>query len=151
MPQGGFNDVGMTLEDGMETFSLLMNVINDLKLGYCQLLRAQPSYFRYITSTIERATVFPEPVLDIFGPMLTNVPIILNGEVTAEEASKLVQEGKITAASFSMLNFNNPSLANRIRKGLTVNYGPPDLSRAVTWEKDPAEGYVFPEEQLVLA
>ena len=42
-PAGGYNDMGMSLKDTVETYSYVINALNELKVVYIALLRYAPA------------------------------------------------------------------------------------------------------------
>ena len=47
--------------------------------------------------------------------------LIYNGDVKAEEADKLIAEGKIDAVTFGRSFIGNPDLPRRLQQGLPLN------------------------------
>ena len=43
-PTGGYNDMGMTLKDTVETYSYVINALNELKVVYIALVRYVPAF-----------------------------------------------------------------------------------------------------------
>jgi len=113
-PAGGYNDIGMTLEDTLETYSHFVKEADSLGLAYICLSR----YAAKMDSSFDgklRAT--QHDVLASYGPLIKNAAILLNADVSPPEAAQLISEGKITGAEFGWLWIAHPDLADRLKKG----------------------------------
>lgn len=60
-------------------------------------------------------------VLESYRPYIKNTKLIINGDVTPDEANTLIKEGKIDAASFGWLWIATPDLANRLKEGVAID------------------------------
>jgi len=132
-PCGGYNDVGMPLQDTIDTFSYYISQIDALKPAYVQLVQ----YVPVMDPTFDgkkRGT--SHDVLATYGPLIKNASTFLNGTLTPPVASKLIQDGKIDAAVFGQLWISQPDLQNKFVKGLDTNVAP-----------NPKTFYNFPEGQ----
>jgi 2,4-dienoyl-CoA reductase-like NADH-dependent reductase (Old Yellow Enzyme family) len=43
-PPGGYNDMGMALQDTLETYSYAIQALDDMKMGYVTLVQHVPAY-----------------------------------------------------------------------------------------------------------
>ncbi|TEB14353.1 FMN-linked oxidoreductase [Coprinellus micaceus] len=91
-PAGGYNDMGMPLEETLETFRYLLTEISKLPLAYIVL-----SYRSYITNP--------------------NTKLYLNADLQGDEAAKLIEEGKIDGGSFGKPALTHPDFAKRLKYG----------------------------------
>ncbi|KII89057.1 hypothetical protein PLICRDRAFT_175292 [Plicaturopsis crispa FD-325 SS-3] len=112
-PGGGRNDIGMSLEDTVETFGYFITEAQKLPLAYICLSRYNPMY-----DFTKRGT--PHDVFTTFRPFVTSARLFLNGQVTPEEGDRLLEEGKIDAAVFGSGWIANPDLAKRVLKDIPL-------------------------------
>ncbi|KAJ7173498.1 hypothetical protein C8R46DRAFT_991280 [Mycena filopes] len=136
-PAAGLNDVGMELQESLDTFGYLLREANKLRLSYVTLVR----YNVFLDPELEgkrRAT--KHDVLASYGPLLGDTPIFLNAGVTPAEAEALVRTGSVAGVFIGMGWIGHPDLAKRIQAGKAVD-------TVVDWKTvyggpDPAVGYV---------
>ncbi|THH05193.1 hypothetical protein EW145_g4978 [Phellinidium pouzarii] len=117
-PTGGYNDVGMSLDDTLETFSHYIKEVDDMGLAYISLVRYTPKMDAEYDGK-KRGT--KHDVLESYSPLIKRAAIILNADLTPDEAEKLISEGKICAAMFGMPWIGNPDLVERLRRGKPLN------------------------------
>jgi len=117
-PAGGYNDMGMSLKDTVETYSYVINALNELKVVYIALLRYAPALDPTIDGKL-RAT--QHDVLETYRPLIKHPKLILNGAVTPSEAEGLVQKGTIDAAAFGFLWIGHPDLQHRVETGKALD------------------------------
>ena len=111
----------MTLEDTLSTYNYFLQRADTLGLAYIALMRyASKLDLSYDASGTLRA--IQHDVLASYRPSIKNTSLILNADVSPQEASKLIEEGKIDAAAFGWLFLSNPDLVERLRKGVDLNY-----------------------------
>ncbi|KAJ7080566.1 flavoprotein NADH-dependent oxidoreductase [Mycena crocata] len=142
---GGINDVGMPLQENIDTFSYLLREINKLRLSYVALLR----YVAWLDFEIDgkkRAT--NHDVLETYSPILTNTPIFLNGNVTPAEAEELVGSGKIAGVFFGMNWVTHPDVGKRIQAGKALDNVPDFATLYGAPGVDAALGYVDYKEAV---
>ncbi|KAK7038331.1 Artemisinic aldehyde Delta(11(13)) reductase [Favolaschia claudopus] len=115
-PAVGYNDMGMPLEETIETFGYLLTEADKLGLAYVVLARytelLDPEYDGKRNAT-------PHDVLSTYAPFLkaNNTPIFINVGVTPSEAECLLSTGKVAAVQWGMLWLTHPDLARRLREG----------------------------------
>jgi len=114
VPAGGGNDVGMPLNETIETFGYFLREAEKLDLAYVCFLRYTEAFDAIIDGK-PRAT--KHDVLATYRPFLKTTPIFLNGDVEPEEAASLITSGQIDAAVFGRLWIAHPDLAKRIQHG----------------------------------
>jgi 2,4-dienoyl-CoA reductase-like NADH-dependent reductase (Old Yellow Enzyme family) len=122
-PVGGYNDMGMPLEETLKTFRYLLTEISKLPLSYITLVRYSP-YLDAEYDGKKRATVH-DP-LESYRSYITNpvTKVFLNSGVQAEEGAKLIEEGKIDGASFGMSSVLFPDLGKRFKYGKPLDNVP---------------------------
>ncbi|TFK21234.1 flavo protein NADH-dependent oxidoreductase [Coprinopsis marcescibilis] len=120
-PAGGYNDVGMTLEETLETFRYFISQADQLGLSYITLLRYVPHLDIEIDGKL-RAT--QHDILGSYRSSIKNAKVFLTGAVGAEEGTKLVEEGKIDGAAIGLNHVTHPDVANRIRDGKPLDNVP---------------------------
>lgn len=88
-------------------------------------------------------------VLEVFGPLIkkegSKTKLFLNGNLSAQEAEKLIEENKIDLVVFGRSFINNPDLPKRLfnKHPLNETLGHPDNMKSwYQFENSPAEGYV---------
>ncbi|KIJ36201.1 hypothetical protein M422DRAFT_179813 [Sphaerobolus stellatus SS14] len=113
-PCGGYNDMGMPLEETLETFTYLIKELDELKLAYIALSRFNPAFDPVIDGKT-RAT--QHDVLSSYRPFIKNTKLVLNSGLTPSEADDLIQSGKIDAAAFGFLWISHPDMQKRVEAG----------------------------------
>jgi len=138
-PAGGYNDMGMPLQDTIDTFGYLLKEVEKLGVAYVALMRYSP-YLDLEFDGKKRAT--QHDVVATFTPLLKTTPIFVNAGVTLEEAEELVGSGKAAGVFFGMNWITHPDAARRIKEGKPLDNAP-DFAHLYGAEGvDPALGYV---------
>ncbi|KAF9009976.1 hypothetical protein BDQ17DRAFT_991760 [Cyathus striatus] len=143
-PAGGYNDVGMSLEDTLETFSYFIKEADKLGLSYIELVR----YSSKTDPVIDGKTrAIQHDVLESYAHLIKNSKVFVNADVTPEEGATLVSSEKVDAIAIGFNWITHPDLAKRVEHGKPLdNY--PDIPH-LQWgkaEKDLAVGYTdYPE------
>ncbi|KAJ3549834.1 hypothetical protein NMY22_g729 [Coprinellus aureogranulatus] len=150
-PCGGYNDVGMPLEETLETFRYFLTEASKLPLSYVALMRYNPILDVEYEPGKKRAVV--HDVLESYRGYITNpvTRLFLNSGLTAEEAAKLIEEGKIDGGSFGMAALLHPDFAKRFKYGKPLDNVPNWQSMQIGIGEDPEKWYIgytdFPEAQ----
>ncbi|KAF8337263.1 flavoprotein NADH-dependent oxidoreductase [Amanita rubescens] len=113
-PCGGYNDVGMPLQETLDTFSYFISEADKLGLAYIILVR----YMEFVDPIIDgkrRAT--NHDVVASYRHLIKNSKFILNGGVLPEEAAELVKSGVADAVSFGFNYITHPDFAKRVLHG----------------------------------
>ncbi|KAF8188254.1 hypothetical protein K438DRAFT_1972441 [Mycena galopus ATCC 62051] len=144
-PAGGYNDMGMPLQETIDTFGYLFGELDKLGLAYVCLVR----YSEILDPVFDgkkRAT--PHDVPATYRPFLPNTPLVVNCGLTPAEAEEYVASGKAAAVSFGMSFISHPDLGRRIKEGKP-------LDNAIEFQYlygaegvDPALGYVDYKEAV---
>ncbi|KAF9053222.1 hypothetical protein BJ165DRAFT_1383633 [Panaeolus papilionaceus] len=113
-PAGGYNDVGMPLEETIATYSYFITEADKLGLAYIVLVRYSPKFDVEIDGK-PRAT--KHDVIATFKPFVKNAKLIVNADVTAEEGEKLISEGQVDAIAIGFNYITHPDLAKRVAHG----------------------------------
>ncbi|KAJ7118841.1 flavoprotein NADH-dependent oxidoreductase [Mycena epipterygia] len=137
-PAGGYNDMGMPLQETIDTFGYLLREVNKLGLSYVVLTRynawMDPEY-----DGKKRGTV--HDVVATFAPFLTETPIFVNSGVTPAEAEELVSSGTAAGIFIGINWIAHPDLGKRVRAGKALDT-PPDFATFYGAPGvDPALGY----------
>ncbi|KAK7453435.1 hypothetical protein VKT23_011706 [Stygiomarasmius scandens] len=120
-PGGGYNDMGMPLEETKETFGYLVQELDKIGASYICLAR----YWDVGDPMIDgkrRGT--PHDVIAVYGPLIKNSLVFSNTQFTPEEAAKYVSEGKSGAIFFGIPWISHPDLAKRIQYGKPLDNVP---------------------------
>ncbi|PPQ80353.1 hypothetical protein CVT25_003636 [Psilocybe cyanescens] len=120
-PCGGYNDVGMPLQETLDTYSYFISEADKLKLSYFNLVRYAPS-FDVEFDGVPRAT--KHDVLESYGHLIKNGKKLLNAGVTGEEGEELISASKLDAVSIGFNWITHPDLAKRIEHGKPLDNAP---------------------------
>ncbi|KAJ7202295.1 flavoprotein NADH-dependent oxidoreductase [Mycena pura] len=138
-PAGGYNDMGMPLDDTVATYGHLLREIDQLGLAYVALVR----YSAYLDPVIDgtpRGT--PHDVLATHAAALARTPVFLNAGVAPAEAAELVGSGAVAGVFMGMGWITHPDFARRVERGTPLD-NEPDFAHLYGAEGvDPAIGYV---------
>ncbi|KIJ56452.1 hypothetical protein M422DRAFT_23711 [Sphaerobolus stellatus SS14] len=137
-PSGGLNDVGMPLQETIDTFTYLIKELDRLKVLYITLVR----YVEAQDPTIQghrRGT--PHDVLATYRHLIKRPFLFLNAAIGVTEADELLKAGGVDAIVFGRLWISHPDLQLRIERGISIDTpidwktvnGDPDV--------DPSKGY----------
>ncbi|KAF8216741.1 hypothetical protein K438DRAFT_1914537 [Mycena galopus ATCC 62051] len=135
---GGYNDMGMPLQDTINTYGHLLREVNNMGLSYVTLVR----YNVYTDPEIDgkkRAT--QHDVVEAFTPFLTDIPVFINSGVTPLEAEELVKNGKAAGVFMGMNWITHPDLGRRIKAGKQLDNAPNFTLLYGAEGVDPALGY----------
>ncbi|KAL0575124.1 hypothetical protein V5O48_006850 [Marasmius crinis-equi] len=117
-PSGGYNDMGMPLDETLETFRYFISEADKLNIAYFTLVR----YLEMTDPVIDgnkRGTV--HDVVASYRPYVKNAKFFANGGIFPDEAVKLVSEGTSDAIVFGFLYVAHPDLAKRIQFGKSLH------------------------------
>ncbi|KAG8954531.1 hypothetical protein FRC00_005848 [Tulasnella sp. 408] len=146
-PCGGYDDVGMPLEETKETFTYYIQEILKLKLAYIQLV----NYLSQMDPEFDgkkRGT--PHDVLGTYGPLIKDpsnpatsdtTKLLLNGGLNPDQANELISSQLIDAAVFGTLWISNPDLQTRLEQGKELNTQPDHKTFYGFPGDDPRVGY----------
>ena len=128
-PCGGYNDVGMDRQNTLETYTYLIQQLNQRDIAFIELHRLTPGYY-----TPGRQC----PDVDVIAELApaATVPLIFNGGYDAKQAASAVESGSAKGISFGRPYLANPDLPTRYRNGFVLN------------APDPTTFYVHPEGQI---
>lgn len=149
-PAGGYNDVGMPLEETLETYRYFLTEASKLPLSYITLMR----YSEYLDAVIDgkkRATI--HDILESYRPYITNpnTRVFLNAGLQADEAAKFIEEGKIDGGCFGMPAVLYPDFAKRFKYGKPLDNTPNFQAMQIGIGEDPEKwdiGYTdYPEAE----
>ncbi|KAF9224369.1 FMN-linked oxidoreductase [Gyrodon lividus] len=117
-PAGGYNDVGMPLEETIATYKHFISCADDMDLAYIALVRYH-ILFNPVIDGKHRAT--QHDVLESYRPNIKKSALFLNAGLTPEEAEGLVAQNKIDAAAFGTLWIGHPDVTKRLEHGAPLD------------------------------
>ncbi|KAJ7139514.1 hypothetical protein C8R44DRAFT_939379 [Mycena epipterygia] len=120
-PAGGYNDMGMSLAETIETFTYFIGEADKLGLAYIMLARYLPVLDIELDGKL-RGT--PHDVLATFRPAVTRTHLFANGGFTPAEAEAMVAAGTIDGVFFGVPWIAHPDLAKRIQHGKPLDNVP---------------------------
>ncbi|KAF8134763.1 flavoprotein NADH-dependent oxidoreductase [Mycena galopus ATCC 62051] len=137
-PAGGYNDMGMPLQDTIDTYGHLLREVNKLGLSYVTLARynawTDPEFDGKKRST-------QHDVVETFSPFLTKTPIFVNSGVTPSEAEELISSGKAMGVFMGMNWLTHPDVGRRIKAGKPLENTPDFMTFYGAEGVDRARGY----------
>ncbi|KAH7889993.1 hypothetical protein F5I97DRAFT_620641 [Phlebopus sp. FC_14] len=128
-PAGGYNDMGMPLQENIDTFKYFIREADELDLAYIALVR----YYALFDPVIDgKARAMVHDVLESYRSSIKKSALFLNAGLTPEEAEGLIAQKKIDAAIFGVPWIAHPDVAKRIEHNIpldnkldfTTLYGP---------------------------
>ncbi|KAJ7639459.1 flavoprotein NADH-dependent oxidoreductase [Roridomyces roridus] len=137
-PAGGYNDMGMPLQETIDTYGYLLREANKLGLSYITLVRysawLDPEY-----DGKKRGTV--HDVIETFHSYLADTPLFVNSGVTPEEAEELIGSGKAAGVFMGMNWLAHPDVGKRIQAGKALDNQPDFTTLYGGVEGNPGAGY----------
>ncbi|KAF9053234.1 hypothetical protein BJ165DRAFT_1364570 [Panaeolus papilionaceus] len=122
-PAGGYNDVGMPLDETIATYSYFITEADKLGLSYFAFYRFVPTdKFHVSFDGVLRATA--HDVIATFRPYVKNAKVIINSGVTAEEGEELIKSGQVDAIAIGFDYITHPDLAKRVAHGYPLDNVP---------------------------
>ncbi|KAJ7187787.1 hypothetical protein C8R46DRAFT_978591 [Mycena filopes] len=145
-PAGGYNDMGMPLDDTLETYNYFISETDKLGLSYIMLTRHVP-FLDTVIDGKPRAT--PLDVVSSFRPVIKNTKFFSNGAFTPTEAEEFVSEGTLDGVFFGIPWLAHPDLAKRAQHGKPLDntpdigtfYGHPDTPAHIGYTDYPMAKY----------
>ncbi|KIL64842.1 hypothetical protein M378DRAFT_11190 [Amanita muscaria Koide BX008] len=113
-PCGGYNDVGMPLQDSLDTFSYFITEADKLGLSYILFLRYTESFDPVIDGK-RRAT--KHDVLASYRHLIKKAKVVVNGNVLPQEGAELVESGKADIISIGFNYISHPDVVKRAKHG----------------------------------
>ncbi|KAJ7680174.1 hypothetical protein B0H14DRAFT_2422928, partial [Mycena olivaceomarginata] len=118
--KGGYNDIGMPLDDTVQTFSYFLSEADKLKLSYIMLSR----YIPHLDPMIDgKECGTPHDPVSTYTKLIHNAKNFVVGGVTPEEAEELAKPSEVDGAFFGMSWLTHLDLAK--------------FSEHPFWESDP--------------
>ncbi|KAJ3805855.1 hypothetical protein F5876DRAFT_91324 [Lentinula aff. lateritia] len=113
-PAGGYNDMGMPLEETLETYNYFIAQVDKLGFAYIVLQR----YTQFLDPIIDgKRRAIDNDVIGAYGHLVKKSTLLSNGSFTPEEAARTVSEGKVVGVFWGQLWVSHPDLAKRIQNG----------------------------------
>ncbi|KAJ7309965.1 hypothetical protein DFH08DRAFT_719028 [Mycena albidolilacea] len=143
---GGYNDIGMHLDDTAQTFSYFLSEADKLKSLYIMLSQYIPHLDPMIDGK-ERGT--PHDPVSTYAKLIHNAKTFVVGGVTPEEAEELAKTGEVNGAFFGMSWLTHPDLAKRIQHSKRIDnmaamsqlYGDANVDPCLGYTNSPAVTY----------
>ncbi|KAH8830046.1 flavoprotein NADH-dependent oxidoreductase [Flagelloscypha sp. PMI_526] len=143
MPGGGYNDVGMPLEETKETFTYLISEAEKIGLSYITLVRYNA---RTDVEFDGKKRGTPHDVVATYGPLIKKAKVLVNSGVQPEEGAELVRSGQVDVVSIGFNWATHPDVANRIQHGKPLNNIPNISHLQLGEDGDLSVGYTdYPE------
>ncbi|KAJ7806162.1 hypothetical protein B0H14DRAFT_3768845 [Mycena olivaceomarginata] len=122
-PAGGFNDMGMPLEETIEMYNYFISEADKLGLSYICLARLVPSSDIIVEGKMR---AIPHEVIGTYRlvPLIKNTKVFVNGAFTPEEAEELVSAGTLDGVFFGVPWLTHPDLAKHVRHGKPLDNTP---------------------------
>ncbi|KAF4611021.1 hypothetical protein D9613_006475 [Agrocybe pediades] len=120
-PCGGYNDMGMPLQETLDTFSHFISEADKLELSYICLLRYYPMLDVEFDGK-KRAT--QHDVLTSYRPYVKANKLFLNAGVQPKEGEQLVESGKIDGVVMGINWLTHPDLIKRLQHGKRLDNVP---------------------------
>lgn len=162
-PCGGLNDVGMSLEDTIQTYTYLVQQLDNLQVVYICLVKEVPPscprlqypsrgestgnhvqakqfFLVHVPIDVTRST--PHDVLETYRRYIRRSYLFLNGGISISEAEELLREDEVDAVVFGRLWISHPDLQLRIEHGVSVNTPIDPTTIIGRSDLDPRGGYV---------
>ncbi|KAJ3546478.1 hypothetical protein NMY22_g2040 [Coprinellus aureogranulatus] len=147
-PAGGYNDVGMPLEETLEQYRHFLTEASKLPLSYITLMRYSP----YLDAEYDgKKRAIQHDILESYRSYITNpnTRVFLNAGLTGEEGAKLIEEGKIDGGCYGMPAVIYPDFAKRFKYGKPLDTVPNFPAMQIGIGEDPEKwdvGYTdYPE------
>ncbi|KAF8586770.1 FMN-linked oxidoreductase [Ramaria rubella] len=137
-PTGGLNDVGMTLQDTLDTYTYLIQQLDRLRVIYITLVRYVEAQDPKIDGH-RRGT--PHDVLEAYREHIKRPYLFLNAGISVLEAEDLLRRRVVDAIAFGRLWISHPDLQRRIERGIALD-SPIDFKTLNGHsDVDPRKGY----------
>ncbi|EGO00661.1 hypothetical protein SERLA73DRAFT_159398 [Serpula lacrymans var. lacrymans S7.3] len=117
-PIGGYNDMGMPIEETLNTYNYFISEADKLDLAYICMMRYLP-FLDVIYDGVPRA--IQHDTLTSYRPIIQRSPLFLNCGVTPDEAEALISSKQIDAAVFGMPFISHPDVPKRIAMGIPLD------------------------------
>ncbi len=123
-PCGGYNDVGMPLDEQIAQFTYYITEIDKLGIAYFQLVRyAEKMDPTYDEKEGPRGT--KHDVIATYTPLIKNAKILLNGNYDAKEADETIKNGTAAGIVFGTPWISNPDYYERAQLDIELADGNP--------------------------
>lgn len=120
-PAGGYNDMGMPLQDTLDTFRYFLSEADKLGLSYIVIAR----YLAWLDiefDGVKRAT--PHDVLASYRDVVKKSKFFVNAGVSPEEAETLISSGTVDGAFFGISFITHSDLVKRVQNGKPLDNAP---------------------------
>ncbi|KAJ7746807.1 hypothetical protein DFH07DRAFT_1038180 [Mycena maculata] len=143
-PAGGYNDMGMSLQETIDTFGYLLHEVNKLRLSYIALV----CYSAIDPEFEDEKPATPHDVVETYSQFLPNTHIFINEGVSPDEAEEIVSTGKAAGIFIGTNWIAHPDLGKCIQAGKEFNNIQDDTTFYVIAGSNPAIGYTDYKEAV---
>ncbi|GAW02943.1 FMN-linked oxidoreductase [Lentinula edodes] len=113
-PAGGYNDMGMPLEETIATFTHFITEADKLGIAYIDLMR----YVEMLDPVIDgEKRAMKHDIVATYSPLFEHTKVFSNAGWTGEEAAAAVKDGNVEGVFFGMGWINHPDFAARLEHG----------------------------------
>ncbi|KAG6840733.1 hypothetical protein C0991_004751 [Blastosporella zonata] len=131
-PSGGYNDVGMPLQETLDTYSYFLTESDKLGLAYITLSQTHPKP-RFTGK--KRSTV--HDVIASYRHLIKDAKVFINAAVLPEEGAALIAEGKVDGVVIGFNWITHPDLVKRVQHGQPLD-NIPDIKHLQAGKDDSA-------------
>ncbi|KAE9390771.1 flavo protein NADH-dependent oxidoreductase [Gymnopus androsaceus JB14] len=110
-PCGGYNDMGMPLDETLETYSYFISEADKLGIVYIDLVRYSDALDPILDG---KKRAIQHDVIDSYASLIKHAKVFSNSGWTPEEAAAGVKDGQVEGIFFGMLWINHPDVASRL-------------------------------------
>ncbi|KAJ3511992.1 hypothetical protein NLJ89_g3779 [Agrocybe chaxingu] len=139
VPGGGFGDVGMPLQETLETYSYFISEADKPNLAYICLMRYGPKMDFEYEAGVPRAT--KHDVVASYRHLIKNAKAFVNVDVTPEEGDQLISESKADAIFIGFDWVTHSDLVKRIKDGKPFDNAPAFHLLQAGQDEDWSKGY----------
>jgi len=120
-PAGGYNDVGMPLDETRQTYQYFITEADKLRLSYITLVRyvrrRDVEYDGELRSTVH-------DVVEDYKPFILKSRVFLNAGISPEEGEALIATGNIDGIFIGFNWITHPDLVRRLEQGISLDNAP---------------------------
>jgi len=111
-PCGGYNDMGMPLQETLDTFTYFISEADKLGLSYIVLLR----YVESLDPVFDgKGRAIQHDVVASYRHLIKNSKLFINGTVLPAEGAELVKSGTVDVVSIGFNYVAHPDLTKRVQ------------------------------------
>ncbi|KAH6918105.1 flavoprotein NADH-dependent oxidoreductase [Coprinopsis sp. MPI-PUGE-AT-0042] len=117
-PAGGVNDIGMPLEDSLETYRYFIAEADKLGLSYFCF----QNYVAMFDVPIDgKRRGAPHDYIESYRHLIQHAKVFINADVTPEDGAKLIEAKKVDGLGLGRLWISHPDVVNRLKHGVPLD------------------------------